>query len=514
MTDDRALEEVTISALNRFKAPGVSSDPFSSPVGKLSGVKRNIKRRAKNFEKRLAGVEGISSKQIEDQYTAYDALDVATPPYDMANLAKLYEVSSYNSAAVNAKAANTVGLGFEFVESFATKQVLQKTKSENKKKLIRERLDELKFLLGERLDSMNEETLFLESITHAYIDYEVTGNGYIEIGRTVDGNIGYIGTIPSQTMRVRHARDGYIQVTGARAVFFRNFGDSTTADPIGDQSQPNEIIHLKKFSPSNTYYGIPDIVSAMIAVAGNEFYGKYNLDFFEHRAAPRYIITMKGARLSPTSQQMLLDFFQGDLKGKNHRSLYIPLPPDDPMGAKVEFKMEPVEVGTQDSSFEQYKVSNRDEILMAHRVPITKIGISENASVALAKDADKTFKEQVTGPEQKKLEKRINRIIAEFTDAVVLKFNEMTLTDEDTQSRIDERYLRTQVYVPNEVRIRKGMAPREGGDEPLQLTGQAAAEQKAEASGNRARDQKREATNPDSSGSQPRNAKGEGRQQQ
>lgn len=511
MTEDN---EVIVTALTRFKAAGESNDPFSMPISKISGVNRNVKRRARNLEKRLEGVDGVGTKQITNEYAAYDALDVAVPPYDLANLAKLYEISSYNSAAVNAKAANVVGLGFEFVESFATKQLIEKTKSENKRKLIRQRLDELKFLLGERLDAMNEETLFIESITHAYTDYEVTGNGYIEIGRTVNGQIGYIGTIPSQTMRVRHLKDGFVQVTGKYAVFFRNFGDQTTADPIGTQTQPNEIIHLKKYSPSSTYYGIPDIVSAMIAVAGNEFYGKYNLDFFEHRAAPRYIITMKGARLSPTSQQMLLDFFQGDLKGKNHRSLYIPLPADDPNGSRVEFKMEPVEVGTQDSSFEQYKVSNRDEILMAHRVPITKIGISENASVALAKDADKTFKEQVTNPEQKKLEKRVNRIIAEFTDAVVLKFNELTLTDEDTQSRIDERYLRTQVYLPNEVRIRKGMAPREGGDEPLQLTGQQAADQKANASGNKTRDQQRAATNPDSSGSQPRNAKGEGRQQQ
>ena len=52
------------------------------------------------------------------------------------------------------------------------------------------------------------------------------------------------------------------------------------------------------------------------------------------------------------------------------------------------------------------------------------------------------------------LEKIINKIIKEKTDILLFKFNEFTLTDEDTQSRIDERYLRMKVVVPNEIRER------------------------------------------------------------
>jgi capsid portal protein len=124
----------------------------------------------------------------------------------------------------------------------------------------------------------------------------------------------------------------------------------------------------------NNYYGIPDIVAAQMALAGNEFAGRYNLDYFENKAVPRYIITVKGAKLSPESERKLLEFFQVGLKGKNHRSLYIPLPADTPDN-KVEFKMEPVEAGAQESSFNIYRQSNRDEILLAHRVPINKIGV-------------------------------------------------------------------------------------------------------------------------------------------
>jgi capsid portal protein len=245
-------------------------------------------------------------------------------------------------------------------------------------------------------------------------------------------------------------------------------------------------------------------------MAGNEFAGKYNLDYFENKAVPRYIITVKGAKLSTESERKLLEFFQVGLRGKNHRSLYIPLPPDSP-DSKTEFKMEPIEAGTQESSFNVYRKSNRDEILLSHRVPINKIGTPEGVNLAVARDADKTFREQVCRPAQMNLEKKLNKIIEEMTDALILKFNELTLTDEDTQSKIDERYLRMQVVTPNEIRIRMGMVPLEGGDKVVELKPQAQAETRAQAGKTRTRDSERSANSPDISG-EGRNAQGDGRQ--
>ena len=260
----------------------------------------------------------------------------------------------------------------------------------------------------------------------------------------------------------------------------------------------------------NNYYGLPDIVAASNAMAGNEFAGKYNLDYFENKAVPRYIITVKGAKLSTESERKLLEFFQVGLKGKNHRSLYIPLPPDS-ADSKTEFKMDPIEANPQESSFNTYRKMNRDEILLSHRTPINKIGTPEGVNLAVARDADKTFKEQVCRPSQINLEKKLNRIFAEKTDALQIKFNELTLTDEDTQSKIDERYLRMQVITPNEVRIRRGMIPLEGGDEVVQLKPQQQADIRANAGNTRARSQERQDTQPDISG-EGRNAKGDGRQ--
>ena len=313
-------------------------------------------------------------------------------------------------------------------------------------------------------------------------------------------------------MRIRRHRDGFVQVVYNRYTFFRNFGDKETPDQIGTDPQPNEVIHFKIFTPSNTYYGVPDILSAKNAVAGDEFAQRFNLDYFENKAVPRYIITVKGAKLTADSERKLLEFFQTGLRGRNHRTLYIPLPSDGE-NARVEFNMQPVEAGVQDSSFKNYAVENRDRILIAHRVPISKIGMPAGVSLANAKDADKTFKEQVCRPRQEELEFKLNLIIKEFTDSFALRFNELALTDEETQSRIDDRYLKDQVIVPNEVRARKGLAPLSGGDKVLEINPKAAQDARSDASGNKTRSQERVLNAPDKMGT-ARNPQGEGRTQE
>ena len=522
--EDLELEDQDIRVMNsddyfRFskaEAQSFNNDPFNAPgeeILKFKGLGPTFRRKAnRDLQKRFEGVDGAKTQQnlLQQAITGYAMFDLVQPTYNMEYLAKVYEISPYNYAAINAKVSNIVGLGYDFVETRKTNELLDGITDEKQLERARRKLNKLRQDLNDWLENCNDEETFNETLIKIYTDVEATGNGFLEIGRTSAGKIGYIGHIPSKTMRVRRMRDGFIQLLYGKAVFFRNYGDQETPNPItGGEDRPNEIIHLKKYTPMNNYYGIPDIIAAQNAMAGNEFAARYNLDYFENKAVPRYVITVKGAKLSPESERKLLEFFQVGLKGKNHRSLYVPLPADSP-DQKVEFKMEPVEADAQDSSFNTYRKMNRDEILLAHRVPINKIGIPEGVNLGAARDADKTFREQVCRPAQDIFEKKLNKLIAEMTDGLVLKFNELTLTDEDTMSKIDERYLRMQVITPNEVRIRKGMVPIDGGDEVVELKPQQAAEQRAQAGNTRTRTQERSANSPDISG-EARNPQGEGR---
>lgn len=519
--DEQEIFEVT-THLNNSLVEAPQNDDFARTISDFSktdglstGFKKRLTRAIKKeaIEAKAAGGQA-QSKQIITPLTGYDLFKVVTPPYNLDYLAQLYELSAPHKGAVDAKIANIVGLGYDFIETrFANIKIA--SKKDNDLKNAQNKIEKLKNLMNDMVDSWNNQDEFAETLSKVWKDYETTGNGFIEIGRA-DPNpsdqriIKYVGHIPSTTMRVRRDKDGYVQVVSNKAVFFRNFGDDTTVDDIGRDPYPNEIIHLKKYSPTNTYYGISDVVSATMALTGNEFAGRFNIDFFENSAVPRMIIVSKGKILSKTAEAKLLKFFETNYKGQYHRSLYIPLPPDEG-GVKNDFEIKPVEAMMQEGSFDTYRKSNRDEILMAHRTPLSKLGASGNSTVATANDADKTFKETVAQPEQFILEKKLNKIIKEFTPIVELKLNELALTDAATQATIDQQYSTIGAVVPNEIRSKLGMPARDGGDEPyVPENKQLAADQKATAGKTRTRDTKRIQNTSDKTGG-TRNAKGENR---
>ena len=490
-------------------------DEFASnyeEVKKFDGLDNNFKRKAARSNKVWTGADSTKSKQlipVQDVVTAYGLFDVVIPPYNLDELATFFDSSFANHAAINAKVANIVGLGYSFDITESVMQALEEAPNNESMMRARRKVERAKVEVSNWIEERNDEDTFTHILEKVWTDYEATGNGYIEIGRTVAGEIGYIGHIPATTIRVRRLRDGYIQIVNQKTVFFKNFQDKTTPNNITTDPRPNELIHLKKYTPKNSYYGIPDILSSTMAVVGDQLAAKYNIDYFENKAVPRYVVTLKGAKLSNDSEDKLFRFMQSGLKGQNHRTLFIPLPADSPDN-KVEFKMEPIENGVQEGSFEKYHKSNREDIFISHQTPISKVGGGQGQSIAAALASDRTFKEQVARPAQRMLEKVLNKIIKEKTNMFKLKLNELTLTDENTQSQIDERYLKTQVIVPNEVRTRIGLPMRDGGQDPVELTSQQRAENSA--AGNRQRDTERQNNATDSTATPTgRNPGGEGR---
>lgn len=521
------------------KSSDESTDPFNKEASSDSLVNYD------HIQKILANQSNTARSKQHTPRSAvsiYNIVDCIEPPYNLDHLAKLYDKSNVHAAAVDAKIDNIVGLGYYFDFNRKSDKLRQKAnaKGEESRNKMENKLIDAKETLKQIIGGFNQTDEFDETLEKFLKDRFTTGNGYLEIGRTVNGDIGYVGHIPSSTMRVRRLRDGFVQYVNNEPIFFRNFGDRTTPDPFGMQKEPNEIIHYKAYSPTSTYYGVPEVISTINQIAGIEFATKYNIDYFENKAVPRYIIITKNVTVGAEVQKELLKFFETATKGTHHRSIVVPLPSQN---AEIEFK--PVETGKQESSFDEYIKLNQSIILMRHRVPANRLGKSDGTSLAASRDSDKIFKEAVCRPEQRKIEQKINKIFKEFTDLFDFKLNEYSLTDEDQQSQIDERYLRWGVMTPDEVRARRGMGPRADGkgDEPVDNksmqeaqiaaqekmakenakvaannvagggpAAQSRADQKAQANQSRTRDQQRNASNPDSAGSPTgRNTKGSGR---
>jgi len=518
-----------------FKAQDLFSKNWDD-LKVFSGIEKNFKRRSDRMIKSDAlmignnidttnpryqqvaltnstGVNGAGSKEINPgavYRNGYGIFDVITPPWNLYELANYYDTSFANHAAIDAKVENIVGLGYDFEPTTRTKMAIDDSDNASAVEKAKKRVERTKVLVREWLEGLNSDDSITNTLMKFFTDVQATGNGYLEIGRTTDGEIGYVGHIPSTTMRVRRLKDGYVQIIGNKVVYFRNFG-AKNPNPLTTDPRPNEILHYKEYSPLNTFYGVPDIMSAISALHGDQLASQYNIDYFSNKAVPRYVITLKGAKLSEEAEDKMFRFLQTSLKGANHRTLYIPLPGDSDNN-KVEFKMEPIENGVQEASFNEYRIRNRDDILVAHQVPLSKIGGGDSSAIAAAIAQDRTFKEQVARPAQTNLEKMINKIIHEKTDLLDFKFNELTLTDEIAQSQILERYVKNQIMVPDEARQILGLPQRPDGEgnDPLELGAKAAADSRA--NGNRARDAERVANNSDSSTTiSGRSPKGEGR---
>ena len=521
-------------------------DPFSKSwedLKDLTGINTNFKRKTSRAEGKIeksliniptnrmgqvvgayartagvraTGIDGVETKQInpgEVFRNGYGLFDVITPPYNIYELANFYDTNFANHAAIDAKVANTVGLGYKF--DTAPDVIMRMETMENETAMIkaRKRLERIKSDAMQWLEDLNDDDSFLTTMEKIDLDLESTGNAYLEIGRTVAGDIGYLGHIPSTTMRVRRIRDGFTQIVGGQVIYFRNF-NATNPNPITEDPRANEVIHFKAYSPLNTFYGVPDIVSAFTSLKGDQLASQFNIDYFENKAVPRYIVVVKGARLDSESEDRLFRFLQTGLKGQNHRTLYVPLPADQD-GNKVEFTMMPVEANVQEASFDKYHQKNRDDILMAHQVPLSKLGGVDTGGLAAALSQDRTFKEQVTRPAQRYIEKMVNKIIKTKTDLINLKFNELTLTDEFAQSQIIEKYIKTQVITPNEAREQLGMPHRPDGDDVFDMSPRQATDARANLAGNRERDAERTNNASDSVATTTgRNPKGEGRRAQ
>lgn len=513
-------------------------DPFNkswNDLRSLNGLDKNFKRRSERVTKayessvpnnintmsdsylnaasaRSSGVNGSGTKQINPgtvYNNGYGIFDVITPPWNLYELANYYDTSFANHAAIDAKVENIVGLGYDFVISDRTQLRLEQQMETDQRDRARNRIERLKIELRDWLENLNDDDSFTNTMTKFWTDVEATGNGYLEIGRTTKGEIGYVGHIPATTIRVRRLRDGYVQIIGQKVVYFRNFG-AKNPNPVTGDPRPNEIIHYKEYSPLNTYYGVPDIISAISSLHGDQLATQYNIDYFSNKAVPRYVVTLKGAKLSADAEDKMFRFLQTSLRGQSHRTLYIPLPGDSDNN-KVEFNMQPIENGIQEASFNEYRIRNREDILIAHQVPLSKIGGGDSSAIAAALAQDRTFKEQVARPAQRNLEKMINKIVREKTDVLELKFNELTLTDEIAQSQIIERYVKTQVITPNEARQQLGLPQRPDGDDPFEMTTRQTADARANLAGNRERDAERANNNSDSPSTvSGRNAQGEG----
>ena len=116
-------------------------------------------------------------------------------------------------------------------------------------------------------------------------------------------------------------------------------GGAEAVDPESGARQ-NEMLHLTKYTPLSSYYGVPDMLPAVAAVLGDKAAREYNVDFFSHNAVPRMAIIVEGGQLSEEVLEQLRQFMESEVKGQGHKTLVLDVP-----GRETRVRLEKLTVG-------------------------------------------------------------------------------------------------------------------------------------------------------------------------
>lgn len=356
------------------------------------------------------------SGQIQDPFDEKKfGLDKAIrPPYSLTTLLDFYEDNTWNNVAINLK-ANLVCGQYEIVSDDEE----QKEDAEYKK-------------LNEFLEMPNEEGEdLLELVNKFWVDVEAIGNGYFEIVRNGFGELAEIYHIPGHTVRKSVEKKGYIHIRIGIGIKAKYFNVYNKRDDAG-----NELIHHKNYFPASKYYGMPDYMPALGAMALDRNAVLFNNGFFSNGGMLGMILFLKGVELNNESRAELKNMVQGNFTGVDnaHRMAIL-----DSLGPDADFKIEKVMESVRDMSFYQLRKFNRDEILAAHHVPPKMVHVAEAGKLGESKDGYnqmKFFKIFEIDPSQRRLENILNKLFKNELGITKwkIKFKELDIRDPKDKS--------------------------------------------------------------------------------
>lgn len=327
------------------------------------------------------------------------------PPFSMAQLTFLAEMHPIHSAALEQKAADTCGKGWQW---------------EAEDPDIAD--EDLRDAMEDWFQSLAPDELDMrELISTAWLDEETCGWGLLEVARDTQGKAVRLYHVPAHTVKAHKNGFALCQVRDNRKVWFRRWGatdisgqrvevniKSGSITNVPDNMKANDLLVIKRPSRRSTWYGIPGYISAMgwitLALAARDD----NLYFFANRREPRWAIILTGMSDDTEIEEDLRRAFTVDMK-QPYRNVMVPIAGKD---AKVDFQQ--LSDTKTDGSFANLGERADKAVMVAHRVPAERLANSTVGALGgnVASESNRVYKEGVIGPSQGVLNSRLNRFIA------------------------------------------------------------------------------------------------------
>ena len=408
------------------------------------------------------------SEQLEEK--GFQGIDgLVRPLYNPEYLARHLEANAYHNRCIQTKAQDTAGVGWRL-------HPLVDNPSEQQKELLLNFFDEL------------PEPL-VQVLVKAVMDREAVGYMAIEMareGKAPEGLPVLLAHMPAHTVRAHQDGKRYVQIRGARRVWFKRAGltdidvDKKTgkiskAGTVSPEDRANEILWDVNYTPRSDIYGIPDHIPAMGAILGDLARRDYNIAFFENHGVPSYAIFVSGdydpgppvdvngktedeggeAPFKPALQWEIESHV--DKLAKNPHSVMTLLVPTS--GAyregQVKIEFQPLATDVKDASFRLYRKDNRDEVFSAHAVPPYRAGVAETGSLGgnAAKEMDEIYRDSVVKPRQRRIENLIDAEVISAFGVTDWGFDllDLDVSDEDRELDMALKLFASGAMSPNDL---------------------------------------------------------------
>ena len=405
----------------------------------------------------------------EGHYTvATDHGDIIDPPYEPSLYTELIDKNARLNKCIHTYAQNTVGIGYGFVP-------VKKVMTDGITDAELQAIDAEKARVSDLFEYPNPKDHFNAMMSKIKVDEETTGNGYMEVARDINGKIVRLFHLPSFSMRVRKGGVGYVQIDGAKKIFYKEFGDQRKIDKdTGEEKQAilhaqvaNEVIHFAIYHPKSKYYGVPRYISATPAIVGNRLAAIRNVNFFKNDATPRLIITCSNGQLTSKSFASIEKFVDSHGKGieKAHRVMVLQAEGKQlSMGSSVQAKIDvtPLTVGvTDDASFQKYRIMNDEEIRECFGIAKLFLGTADDVNKRSAFVSRNITNEQEFMPDIRNKEYIINQTIMKDFEVKLIRFifEKPKAMDALEEAKVNQIYANLGESSPNELRQTRGKSP-------------------------------------------------------
>ena len=216
-----------------------------------------------------------------------------------------------------------------------------------------------------------------------------------------------------------------------------------------------EVVHFRRWNPGNDFYGLSPIAAARGAVLSDRHMSDWNRNTFgQDQGVPAGVVNIRDF-VSDTDYQRIKREWRAQYGAGARKTAFL-------RGGTVEWQH--IGLSHTDLDFLQGRKAQRDEILNIFGIPVGLV--SENATEANAKVAERQFIERTLYPKLVRLAQKISQELLPFyPGALIAEFDDIRPTD--TEARLAEIRAAYPLLSINELRANYFQLPPVAWGEPV-----------------------------------------------